>query len=272
MLIGAALALALAAPADAGKLHVASPITVVNGGPGGRGASVSAVAHCPKGTKAIAGGYETSRPQSLARRVVVQESRMVKGAAWRVTGFEVAAAPAADGIIAHVYCGKRKRALSVGSPIRTDFVPEPGQSTSSAAECSPHTTAFSGGFSALGSDVNFFRSRRSGRFWEVGVTNASGSGGAPYLAEAYCGRGKVITRSATVPSGVPGDLGGSAAAAKCPEGTFPRGGGFDSPEPAGGLAMAALVFQTALFGKTWIASAISTTQGPTVTAYEYCRA
>jgi hypothetical protein len=271
LLTAIALLTASAVPAEAAS--VPSPIVVVNGGPGGRGVSVSTVARCPKGRKAVAGGYETSAPQSLTHRAVVQESRMVKGVAWRVTGFEAGPSPAFDALKAYVYCGKLRRALAVGSPIRTDFVPDPGQSTSSAAECPPHTTAFSGGFSAEGSDVNFFRSRRSGRFWEVGVTNVSGSGGAPYVSEAYCGRGKVITRSGTLPSRLPGEPGGSVDPAKCPRGTSPRSGGFDTPEPTGGVATTAFIFQSALFGKTWIATAASfTVPAPTVTGYEYCRA
>jgi hypothetical protein len=272
LLIGAGALLLATGSADAAKLRVRSTTAVVSGGAPGRAVPVSAVAHCPKRTKAVAGGYETSSPQSLARRVVVQESRMLNGKAWRVTGFESASAPASDMVTSYVYCGKRKRALVVGSPIRTDFLRDAGQSTTSAAQCPPHTTAFSGGFSATG-DVYFFRSRRAGRFWEVGVTNVSGPSGAPYITESYCGRGKVITRSATQPvASADGTL--TATPAHCPKGTAPRSGGFDGPETFGGLSNAALVFRSRLLGGTWVASAVpgGHTGGPTITAYAYCRA
>jgi hypothetical protein len=273
-LIVTALALLAGAPAaQAAKLRIATNTITVNGGAGSRGVPVSAVARCPKGTKAVAGGYETSPPQSPARRVAVVESIMVKGTGWRVTGFESAPAPASDGLTAYAYCGKRKRALMVGSPIRTDFIPEPGHSTSSAAKCPPHTSAFSGGFSAPSGDVYFFRSRRDGRFWEAGVTNVSGSGGAPYTVEAYCGRGKVITRRMTQPVADPGTGQVTATPPRCPKRTRALSGGFDSAETTGSLSIATLVFRTRLLGGTWIASGVSGgVAGAVVSSYSYCRA
>jgi hypothetical protein len=271
---GAALIVS-ATPAHAAKLQAVSARVTATGGPSGPGAPVSPVARCPAGTKAVAGGYETSAPQSIDRRIVVTESIMVKGTAWRVSGYESSAAPASGKVVAYVYCGERRKALRVGTPVRTDFIPATGTSTSSGAECPPHTRALAGGFSAApGSDVYFFRSRNSGqRFWEAGVTNVGATAGSLYTVEAYCAKAKVVQRTDTRSVAGPTASQAMAITHRCPAGTSPRSGGFDSPEPAGGLLSAAFVYRTRRLGVRWVAyAAAAGPGGATVTSYAYCRA
>jgi hypothetical protein len=273
ILIVAVIALSVSAePAGAAKVRHATASAVAMGGTADGGPQVTAVARCPKGTKALSGGYTTSVPQVPNHWLAVNESAMTsKGDGWRVSGFEYYAAPASDTLVAHAYCEKRRTALSIASPVRTDFIPDaPDTSTSSGVECPRHTSTISGGFRTLARNAYFFESRPFGsRDWSVGVTNVGGAGGIPYIAEAYCAATRVLPRMAKrVFTGS-----ASVATTPCPKRSRVGGGGFAVSLPIfTPLLHAALVYDTRLSGRAWsVTAAISGSGQSQVRSITVCR-
>lgn len=288
LIVICAIALA-ASDADAAKLRAVTK----SGGVGANGTSTGTlVARCPKGTKALSGGFTTSIPDPGTPGVaphgapipghlfIVSESIMTpRGDGWRVSGSEHIQG-SLDGFSAYAYCEKRKRALSIGATIRTDFIPAVvGQSTGNTARCPKGTTAISGGFSTPSLGAYFNRSRGVGRDWSVEVTNFNAISPDAYDVEAYCVRGKVHRAKAT------GVVGGSypppgvatAMTSGCAKGGFVGGGGFGAapprfvgspPRPTSGP----LVTGDVLGSKGWSVSyaSIDYATDP-FTAFGYCR-
>jgi hypothetical protein len=276
LLITIAALVFAAVPAQAAKLRsVSSSVTAVGGGPGVHGATVTAVARCPKGTKALSGGYTTSTPQQEPLHyLTVSESVMTsRGDGWRVSGSEQAGAPATDTLTAHVTCEKRRRALLLGGTIRTDQIPSiTGQSTSNSAECPEGTRVVSGGFRTHSTGAYFYASMGAGRDWGVGVTNIDGPAQDLYDVEAYCVQAKVKRVSVTQSVAGIGSV-ASARATPCPKGTMLVGGGFAADQPAGGLEKGALVFNSGLAGTAWSVSAEDVSNALVgFSAVGYCRA
>ncbi len=231
-----------AAHADAAKLRTVVRSGVAGGGATGAGPTVTAVARCPKGTKAVSGGFTTSVPRILgastsSRWFVVSESIMTpRGDGWRVSGSEHYPSPAASEFTAYAYCEKRRKSILVGGTVRTDTIPSVvGQTSGNTARCPKGTTAISGGFRTSATDAYFNRSRGFGRDWSVEVTNVGATLPGLYDVEAYCVRGKVRRVKAD------GDRPGSGGFTTGPwhdattvvrGGRFVRGGGYGATPPA----------------------------------------
>lgn len=287
MLIAIGLVAVSGAPAEAAKLRTVSQSQLA--GANGSNARVTAVARCPKGTKAVSGGFTITPPSPgtpaapphspgiPGHLFIVNESIMTpRGDGWRVSGAEQVQG-SLDGFTAYAYCEKRKRALLLGGTVRTDFVPTvSGQSTGNTARCPKGTTAISGGFSTLSPGAYFNRSRGAGRDWSVGVTTFdAGTSRDLYEVEAYCVRGKVrTTKAEDITTGSFGPVAGVGAAmtSGCAKGGFVRGGGYGSRPPGANLN-GALVIGDVLGSKGWSVTfaSLGVAQGP-FTAFGYCRA
>jgi hypothetical protein len=266
--------LLLVVPAQGAKLRSVSQTATAVGGTTAPAPVTTVVARCPKGTKALSGGYTTSMPHASSNLFLVSESLMTpNGAGWRVSGTEHFAAPAMDTVTAHVYCEKRSRALLLGSTIRTDSIPSlTGESTSNGAQCQEGTRAFSGGFSSHSSGAFFYSSSGSGPNWGASVSNIDGPSQGLYDVQAYCGRAKVTNTSATQTIGGPAGTAATTLARPCAKGSLPVGGGYQTSQPVGALDQGALVFDSHLAGKTWSISAVTLgAASQTVTAFGYCR-
>jgi hypothetical protein len=274
MLIATALTLVLSAPADAAKLRSVSETATAAGAPTGPGPVTTVVARCPKGTKALSGGYTTSVPQVSSHWFAVSESIMSsKGDAWRVSGTEHFAAPATDTVTAHVYCEKRRRPLLNGTTIRSDFIPsEPGRITGNTAQCPEATKVLSGGFTTHDPGAYFFASSGSGRNWGVGATRVTGTSESGFDVLGFCVPAKIRMISAGQPLVGPAGTTATALATPCPKGTLLLGGGFQTSQPVLALENAALVYDDSLAANAWRVSAVSTSGAPeSVTAFGYCR-
>jgi hypothetical protein len=268
LIVLAALALATA-PADAAKLRTVTRSGVAGGGATGPGPTVTAVARCPKGTKAVSGGFTTSVPAIPSHWLLVSESIMTpRGDGWRVSGSEHYASPAFDGFTAFAYCEKRRRSILSGGTVRTDFIPSaPGQTTGNTARCPKHNTAISGGFRTSSTEAYFNRSRGFGSDWSVEVTNVGGTTHDLYDVEAYCVRGKVQRVKADGDAGVV-----TTVTPSCSGGRFVRGGGYGATPPAGPLTTGPLVFANVLASRGWSVSVATIAGEPEhYTAFGYCR-
>ena len=275
----AALALG-AVPADAAKLRTVTQSGVAGGGATGAGPTVTAVARCPKGTKAVSGGFATSVPRIPGHWFVVSESIMTpRGDGWRVSGSEHYATPALDGFMAYAYCEKRRRSILVGGTVRSDSIPAvAGQTTGNTASCPKGTTAISGGFKTSSTGAYFNSSRGFGRNWSVEVTNIGPTPQDIYDVQAYCVRGKVQRVAATgVVPGSGGPTPGAVAIKETPvcsrsKGRFVRGGGYGANPPAVGLVSGPLVFGDVLTLPGWSVS-VETIDGAaqSFAAFGYCR-
>ncbi len=276
LIVLAVLALA-AAPADAAKLRTVTQGGVAGGGATGAGPTVTAVARCPKGTKAVSGGFTSSVPAIPSHWLVISESIMTpKRDGWRVSGSEHYATPAIDSFGAYAYCEKRRRSILSGGTVRTDFIPSvPGQTTGNTARCPRHTSAISGGFRTSSTEAYFNRSRGFGDDWSVEVTNVGGTTQDPYDVEAYCVRGKVQRAAATgiVPGG--GPTPGIVTITEtpvCSNGRFVRGGGYGASPPAAGLVSGPLVFRSAFVSPGWsVAAETINGSSQSYAAFGYCR-
>jgi hypothetical protein len=274
-LLIAIAALALwAVPAEAAKLRSVRKTADAVVGSTAVAPLTTVVARCPKGTKAVSGGYTTSVPQLSSHWFTVSESIMTSnGNGWRVSGTEHSVAPATDTVTAHAYCEQRQRSLLTGSTIRTDFIPsEPGKTTGNTAQCPEATKVVSGGFTTGDPGAYFYSSFGSGRNWGVSVTRVSGTFESGYDVLGFCVRAKVKTVSAAQSLTGPAGTMSAALATPCPKGSALLGGGFQTSQPVLALENAALVFDDSLAGKAWRVSAVSTGGMPeTVTAFGYCR-
>ena len=271
------------ASADAAKLRTVARSGVVGGGATGPTGTTTVVARCPKGTKAVSGGFAISVPRILdaelsSRWFVVSESMMTpRGDGWRVSGSEHFPVPAISQFTAYAYCEKRRKSILVGGTARTDTIPSlVGQTTGNTARCPKGTAAISGGFKTSSTDAYFNRSSGSGRNWNVEVTNVGATTQNTYDVQAYCVRGKVQRVGAPVvipDSG--GPTSGAVTIAKtpgCRKGRFVRGGGYAASPPAAGLDSGPVVFGDVLARSGWKVSALSISGSPqSFSIFGYCR-
>jgi len=201
---------------------------------GTQGTKGRGVARCPKGTRAISGGWAMSDAEETGLLVI--GSRRVGTRGWAVTAIQTANSFFTD-LLPTAYCergARRSRPVSA-----TGSVPS-GQTGSVDATCPKRRKAVVGGFT-IPTSSDFSRgglpivSRRVGRrTWRV-VVRAYPTDGAMVTAYAYCARrpGKLRQRPASKPTK---DLGRHVGvkSGKCPKRIGARAGGFairDRTEP-----------------------------------------
>jgi hypothetical protein len=255
----------------AAALLVAGPASGAKGGKGPREASATATAtgafniatataRCPSKTKAVAGGYTTSLPSMPNHWLNVYESQRVGQNQWRVSGVEYFPAPAADSLTAYVYCEVLKAKVR-SVPVSVPLTSTPNGSTSVLALCPSGSRALSGGFvtpASNAADKSYVsRSTVVGQNgWVVDATNLAGATARTIFGYVYCAKlGKAQQRSASVAVLGPANSFRTVITPACPARTFPRGGGFATSTPVGGLSGAALVYETKRAGGSWTTSA-----------------
>lgn len=155
---------------------------------GAAGAGSSAIAKCPRGRKAVAGGFTATLPieSGLVENVVTDSLRLgadrwrtqvLTGKAGAMTGF--------------AYCAKRNKA----PPARTGSAPTVTGDLTPTTAVSPscgNQTAMMGGFSQVGATgfsvafPAYTVSKRNGKTWHVSATDVGG-GPLTVSATAYCG-------------------------------------------------------------------------------------
>jgi hypothetical protein len=236
----------------------------------------SATATCPKATQAVAGGYVTSVPNIPNHWLNVHESQRIGTRQWRVSGVEYFPAPAADSLVAFVYCealAAKVKAAAATIPLTTT----PHGTTSVLALCPSGHTVVSGGF--LGPAANpansayISRSTLGLNGWVVDATNLMGAPGA-VTAFAYCAKvGKVRQRSANAAVVGPANSVRTATTPACPKPTAARGGGFATSTPVGGLQATALVYESRRAGASWTSAATASgnTTSRTLVSTALCR-
>jgi len=175
----------------AGKLKANSKSTTVEGTPfmSSDYGTGSATAKCPRGTKAVSGGFDTpdfvvTGDYENDSRITPYASRRQGGRKWTVEAANYAGAEGT--LVASVYCreghalDKKKKTVTVEGDPATGVVGE------AVAKCPKGTRVVSGGFDLGGAEGDLLASRkRGGRKWL-----ASASVGFPLTRElttfAYC--------------------------------------------------------------------------------------
>lgn len=235
----------------------------------------TAIAKCPRGWLAAAGGFQASPPalapgQSL---LIVHASHRTKPRRWIAAAKNVGAARGT--LTAFAYCRRVRGGLAVRTRQRSVA---PFNDASMTLTCPRGTRAIGGGFRTR--PANFvappvaavlpWESRRVGtRSWKLTATSSAGNTTAkPLRAYAYCGAAKagVARRAAS-------DLGpsGAVADAPCPPRTRPLAGGFRSRRTDDSSA---LVYENVRIpGRTWRVVAFqggSGTPAGRLTSFAYC--
>ena len=237
---------------------------------------VTAIATCPKGTRAVSGGYTTSVPNPPSSWLNVSESQLVGKRSWQVSGAEYFGG--SDTLTAYAYC----QAFSGKIQVREAQVavdPTVGSSAVVQANCPGGTKAISGGFStevANASDSTYVSRSiaAGGSRWVVDATRLTGAAGRSLLAHVYCAALKKLpSRSAQTAVGGPLGSAHAATTPACPKGRSARGGGFATSTPVGGLLNAALVYETRRAGAVWSSSAAPSSGSTSITLLTaaYCR-
>jgi hypothetical protein len=156
---------------------------------GAAGAGPSAIAKCPRGRKAVAGGFTAGLPvESGLVDNVVTDSLRLGADRWRT---QVLTSKAGAIVTGFAYCAKRKKApparTGSGPTVTGDLTP-----TTAVSPSCGNQTAVMGGFSQVGATgfsvafPAYTVSKRNGKTWHVSATNVGG-GPLTVSATAYCG-------------------------------------------------------------------------------------
>jgi hypothetical protein len=280
-------ALAGATPAEAairgpakrgpGRLIVRTASTRISSVQGSQG---SATAACPKGSRAVSGGWLATPTDPGLPPALVYESQRVGQRSWRTSALEVASGYPATALSAYVYCSFRARKAS---PVSATVPTTPGSHdpVSAIATCPRGRLATAGGFltqldSSFAHTAIPVGSRRAGpRSWKVTGYDVDGVGGT-VKALAYCtpSRGtRLRTRSLTLDGPLAGGGAGAVTVTtpRCPKRIGARAGGFlityDLSSP-----IQAEVSQSRRQGRAWrsTVAAIETPTGAKSAGFAYC--
>lgn len=274
-----AAALVAAPAASAGKLKIASTTLTING----LGVNGSARATCPKGTRAFAGGYATSKPAissfpSAQNLLIVNESRRSGARAWRVSAGQLGTG--SGKLRAFAYC----RVGKLTEVVTPTPLPAAGRSEAGAtARCPSGMNVISGGFA-----VPEVVSLKQFAFvtddlldgpteWTVHGVRSSDLAPAEgsVTAYAYCGRGAPLKTKSLTTAATTGPIEISARSPSCKQGSATLSGGFLAPYAQSGTAReTTFVTESRLAGRGWLASGEafgSTGLTLKLSAFAYCR-
>ncbi|MGZ5357559.1 MAG: hypothetical protein ACXWF9_01065 [Solirubrobacterales bacterium] len=281
MLIAPCLCLALSAsPALAKKKGKKAPfgpvvtVTALGNSVATPGAS-SATATCPKGTKAVGGGF--AGQFNSTNQMAIEQSYRSSDRSWNAVAHVLEGTSA---VTAYAYCRKTKKAIEdVAATGTTAGVPlGPGTAT---ASCPAGTRVIGGGFQATRGPApqnvtTTETSIPSGNGWTVRAINNVGPS-QTLTAHAYCVAGikpKIV--SATISQDVPQEASVTTSSAACPKPKAKKkggagksakgggkkkqirkrlsGGGFETPVGAN-PGVVPLVWESRIAGPLWQASA-----------------
>jgi hypothetical protein len=274
--VAAALVLACTAPVASGsKLKTRSATAAVSGG---AGTAVSVTANCPRGTRALGGGFSTALPNS-DHALLVFESRRIGHRRWRASAVETDENTAGDALTAYVNCRRLRRRARP----HTASAPVPNTSSgafehTATASCPIGSKAIAGGFRVTpwedgGRVLIVDASRRVGsRRWLVTSYNFGDAADGVETAYAYCRPGKTPVARKTEgtldsPFGTPTTV----TSPPCPGARKPGAGGFQAPLVDGSPASVPFIFESGRSGRRWLASGqqILGSSGP-FSVFAYC--
>lgn len=155
------------------------------------GARTNVVAKCPRGTVAVAGGYETVDADNSQHDLVAFSSRRSSARAWTVSVFNGAGQPTKIKVTVHCLDDADVNVRSKQSQ------PIPDNSAGSAvASCDQGEQLLSGGYKTnpkpdysnqTGPDLFYYRSSRSGRrSWTASARNYGDNVNGRITTFAYC--------------------------------------------------------------------------------------
>jgi hypothetical protein len=250
----------------------------------------TATAKCGPGSTAVAGGFAAPGLDPTAGTgpaILTYASTRPTDGKWRASGHNfnnpspapARGIPGAGPLVAYAYCDKHDPSVTVRSKSSTV---DPGGHASLSPKCPRGSEAVSGGFQSdaptAGTEelTNFaYTSKRSGdRAWKIAVLNPDMSSHA-VKAFAYCEKHgpTLVTRSASKKV----SLGQTASiTAKCPKGTKPFSGGYESTFQQSGMGFtSSLAFTSKRTSKDWKVSTIAVVvESPptksTEQAFAYC--
>ena len=232
----------------------------------------AAEAVCPKGTKAVSGGFKTEffGVDLDFPFIPIEASRRARSRGWKSSGFNDGTA--AGDLTSFAYCRKQKLKAA------TDTVPAPvGEFVTATAACPAGTKIVSGGFEASPVDtvgttpvLYVSESRRaSKRRWEASAFS-NGNEEGELEAAAYCAKErkpKARHASTTLDSATPS----ASVIAHCKRRERVVSGGFGSPDDSG-EATPRFLASKRMGKRRWKVSAFYGNNGAPIqiTAYAYC--
>jgi hypothetical protein len=280
--VGVAAAGPTAASANQGLKQVS--VTTEVDGP--TGTVASATARCPRGTRAVSGGYDPTNvfhPNGSGTALLVNTSRRLGPRAWKVSAYQLGGGDQVE-LTASANCSRdlgrpmvRIKRISITA---TPNNPNPGNAS---AHCPHHFFAVAGGFhiSINGRSTNpsdsppvsmILGSRAVARSWAV--TGARiGTGRSRLTAFAYCyptrplGRPKVDVMRANTP--VSND---HLLTPRCPRGYYAVSGGYSARFPMGPGQGSGLPVSSGLLGaRRWSFGVVVLNGGSTpFNGFTYC--
>jgi hypothetical protein len=282
LLAGLGLAVS-AAPAAASKLKTVTASATTSADD----QAATATAICPKGKKAVGGGFfaaTSSMGATVSDLYVVYESRRAGKRGWIVSGWRDdngAPGPTLT-LSASVNCRKvdgKIREVSGTASLAAD----PTATATATASCPKGTKAIAGGFAyapppSTGGALDFplpYANLRLGRqSWIVSALNGGAAITTTLTSYVDCqdvSKPRLRSGTATLPA-TQGTL-GTALSEACPRRLKPAAGGFQAPAPsAGGGGKPLPIFtESQRSGSQWRTSAVQGAGEPgTITADSYC--
>lgn len=271
--VAACVALALsaspaAAQKKAGKKGLGPVVTRIAASPpvAGPGQATSATAVCPKGRRAVGGGFDL--PFSSTAGFVIYESLRAGARGWRTSAFSGGGASAGLSFTSSVYCRRLAKPIldiAAGAPV----APVLNATATATARCpGSKSTLISGGFSSgapTGPGVIAvpYASFGSGRVWSYSAINNSPTA-RTLIAHAYCAKGvqTPLTVLGAVSRTAPSFTGTSVSSTTCPKGRRLSAGGFIGSQPSG--MTFGLVTESRISGRSWVGEAFNVGAAGTV--------
>lgn len=257
-----ALALACVGPATAasrgpGKVLVRKASTLL---PGVVAQTGTATATCPRGSRAISGGWLAGSTTGGQSFPFPYESRRLGLRSWRTSVALGAGTMSETRLTTFVYCSRRARRAIV----RRASAELPGSQwgmATATARCPRGRKATAGGFLGPAEipDVFGFITeswRRGPRAWSATVVDGTAGGGA-FTVFAYCSprAGTPLRKRLRRVAGPLGGAAGRAVTPRCPSWIGARAGGFRYLGSPGTFQLA--VLENRRRGRTWATGAVA---------------
>ena len=281
LLVALTLALASAAPAAASATSRPQSVLTVSASQvvrGPTGTIGSATAHCPRGTRVISGGYDsTFRAGALLPFASIRSGPR----SWRVSAYRVAGGSGKLKLTAYAKCGDHPGPLASVSQKTTAPAP-PGHIAlrTLRPRCPAGGFALAGGFKiSVNGRLNpnappvaiILGSRAAGQAWAVTATRLAPSGESKLTAFAYCAAERPFKRgiSGIFPAGKrarPHRL-----TALCPRGMSAASGGFLAHFPMGAARGVMIPVTSHPAGeRRWTSTGVPQNADSFFSAYAYC--
>lgn len=269
--------LAGAATAGAAKLKTRSNATIGSGNQ----TQVSASATCPKGTRAVGGGFSVSPriADSPGLAAVVGESRKLGQRGWTASAFIADLAPPGGSVSleTRVYC--REDAPKTKQVAVTQAFPQAAANgLAVTAPCPSGRKAMAGGFT-LGNPIRadglrggFVTDsfRLGANAWTTAIS-ATGVSALTGTSHAYCAKArapKPVSAETAIPNAPGPPIPFSALSAPCPGKRTAGAGGFT--QSATTLGTLTAIEESFRQGKAWGLAGTHIANSQTLTALAYC--